>query len=64
MMISLRAAARDEDKGERQRALQALRYAKKRLEGLVDWQFDISRIDRKDVMAFAHREVAKFFSKA
>ncbi|WP_295407579.1 hypothetical protein [uncultured Thiocystis sp.] len=53
LMRKLRKAAASSGKEERSRALQAKRYAKRRLECLVDWRFGIVRIDRKDLITWA-----------
>jgi hypothetical protein len=61
LMRDLREAALSSDKGDRLTALQAQRYATRRREGLIDWSFDISRVDRKDLITWAFRQVQKFF---
>ena len=42
LLASLQKVAVTEDKADRARALQALRYAKKRKEGLIRWEFNTS----------------------
>lgn len=64
LMASLREEAKASDKGERLKAIQAFRYARKRLEGLVDWHFDISGVERKDLLTWASGRVRPYFSKA
>jgi hypothetical protein len=49
------------EKEERLKAIHALRYARMRREGLVDWQFDISRVERKELISWAHRQIQKYF---
>lgn len=63
LIQSLRKAAREEEKAERLRAVQALRYALRRMEGLVKWSFDISGIARKDLIAWARGKVQGYFSR-
>ena len=64
LIDALRQSARESEKAERQRSLVALQYAKRRLEGVVDWRFDISSIERKDIIAFALARVTAYFAKA
>lgn len=64
LMEQLRSAADANEKEERARAIQALRYAKRRLEGLIEWNFPISGIDRKDLITWAFRKVQEYFEKA
>jgi hypothetical protein len=61
LVQSLRKSAREEDMAERLRAVQALRYATRRREGLVKWSFDISGIARKDLITWAGRHVQAYF---
>jgi hypothetical protein len=63
LMASLQEEARASNRGERLKAVQALRYARKRLEGLVDWHFDISGVERKDLLTWAAAKVRPYFSK-
>ncbi|MDA0833790.1 MAG: hypothetical protein O3A29_10940, partial [Planctomycetota bacterium] len=64
LMTQLRRAADANEKEERARAIQALRYAKRRAEGLIEWNFRISGIDRKELITWAYRNVQKYFEKA
>jgi hypothetical protein len=50
LIQNLRRAAQEEEKAERLRAVQALRYAIRRKEGLVKWSFDFTGIARKDLI--------------
>ena len=59
----LRERARETDKGAKLKAIQALRYARRRLEGLVDWRFDLDGVDRKDLLAWAAERVRQYFVK-
>lgn len=61
LVDALRKQARDGMKADRLRAIQALRYATRRLEGLVDWRFDISGVIPKDALTWAQSRVAAFF---
>jgi hypothetical protein len=49
---------------EKERAARALPRAKKRLEALVEWTFDISKVERKDLITWAAKQVVPFFKKA
>jgi hypothetical protein len=59
----LRETASEGEKAERLKAVRALHYALLRKEGLVDWKFDISRVDEKNVITFAHGAIQKYFRK-
>jgi hypothetical protein len=63
LMQQLRVAAESGAKEERVRALQAQRYAKRRLEGLVKWNFSLTGIDRKDLISWAFRNIQKYFRR-
>ncbi len=63
LVTELERVARSEEKADRLRAVRALQYAKRRLEGLVDWKIDISSVAPKDVMERGRKEASKFFSK-
>jgi hypothetical protein len=60
----LRDEACHEDKAARLRAVRALQYAKRRREGLVEWKFDISGIERKNVIEWTRQHIQGFFEKA
>jgi hypothetical protein len=64
LMASLHLAATSAKKDERARAIQAQRYAKRRKEGLVKWSFNVTGVDRKDLISWAFQSVQKYFSKA
>lgn len=53
LLDALRNAIRTTDKAERLRSVQALRYARRRLEGLIDWKFKNSSTPTKDLLAWA-----------
>ncbi len=63
LLSHLRQAAASGEKEERARAIQAQRYAKRRLEGLVKWQFATDNIARKDLIAWAFENIQKYFKK-
>lgn len=63
LVAELRDTCRNDQKHERARALQALRYALRRSEGLVDWKFDISRVERNQIITWAFGQVRKYFRK-
>ena len=59
----LRKTASEGEKEERLRAVGALRYAKRRREGLVDWTFNISGVERKDLINWAKAHVQPYFTR-
>jgi len=63
LMADLSREVREEEKAARLLALRALQYAKMRKEGLVRWTFDISRIERKDLIVWAIQHVQRYFKK-
>lgn len=62
LVAELRRVIQEEDKAERLRAIQALRYAQRRKEGLVEWRFD-SSVARKDLISWAERHVQQYFKR-
>jgi len=64
LISSLRDTALSSDKGERARAIQAQRYAKRRLECLVSWNFSIDEMERKSLITWAFNNIQKYFRKA
>ncbi len=64
LITELQKQATTETKGERLKAIQATRYAKKRLEALVEWHFDTSGVERKALITWAAEKVRPYFSKA
>lgn len=60
----LRTTAATGQKADRERALQAIRYAVRRKEGLIDWKFDFRGVERKDIISFGLNVVQKYFKKA
>jgi hypothetical protein len=63
LVRSLRKTASESEKGDRLRAVVALKYAMKRKEGIVDWSFDTSGIARKDVITWAKVQIQPFFTR-
>jgi hypothetical protein len=63
LIEELRRVSREDEKAERIRAIQALRYATRRKEGLVNWTFDVSGVLRKDLIAWAKPQVSLYFTR-
>ena len=63
LMAALRDQARSSEKGTRLKAAQAMRYAKKRQEGLVDWHFDTSGVAKKALITWAGVRVQAYFQR-
>ena len=63
LIAALRSFAASSDKADRLRALQAIRYAGRRREGLIEWKFNIDSIERKDLISFAFNAIQKYFKK-
>jgi len=61
LLESLRQTVQSSDKADRARAIQAIRYARRRLEGLVHWQFDTKSVETKDLIRWASARVAPYF---
>jgi hypothetical protein len=59
----LEKTARDRDKSERLTAIQALRYARKRREGLISWNFQVDSIERKNLVTWARQNVQVYFRR-
>jgi hypothetical protein len=64
LIAELRRVALASDKDEKARAIQAIRYATRRREGLIKWKFDISSIPRKDLITWAYAQVQQYFTKS
>jgi hypothetical protein len=60
---ALLRVVREGEKEDRLRAVQALRYATRRKEGLVSWCFDIAGVARKDLIAWAESRVQTYFTR-
>jgi len=63
LLRHLEQTARDRDKGERLTAIQALRYARLRKEGLIVWSFKIEGVERKNLITWAYTKVQEYFQK-
>lgn len=61
LLESLRKIAATEVKADRGRALQALRYAKKRKEGIISWDFNTGSIAKKDIILYAYSKIQAYF---
>jgi hypothetical protein len=62
-MDALRDQANQTDKHAKLKAVQALRYARRRLEGLIDWSFDVKGVERKNLINWATAKVQPYFTK-
>jgi len=63
LMQELRRVVREGEKADRLRAAQAIRYAARRTEGLVNWSFDITNVARKDLITWAWKKVQVYFTR-
>jgi hypothetical protein len=63
LIEELRRISREDERAERIRAVQALRYATRRKEGLVQWSFDSSGVLRKDLIAWAQPRITPYFTR-
>lgn len=63
LMAELQQVAKNGVKEARLRALQAVRYTRRRAEGLVDWALDHSSVAPKDRIKWASAQIAPYFSK-
>lgn len=63
LIDALRAAVKNGEKAARAQAVQALRYAMMRVEGVIDWRLDAAGIERKDLLAWAAKRVRPYFAK-
>ncbi|MGA3002248.1 MAG: hypothetical protein ABSE20_11010 [Acetobacteraceae bacterium] len=61
LMQSLRDEVVNGTKMDRRRALQAQRYAIRRREGLIDWTFDTTGVQRKELITWAFTQIRNFF---
>jgi hypothetical protein len=59
----LEETARNRDKDERLTALQAVRYARKRREGLISWNFQVDGVERKNLITWARQNVQAYFKR-
>jgi hypothetical protein len=63
LIANLTGVAKAETKAERNKALQALRYARLRREGIVTWTFETASVPRKDLITRAFDHVQPFFRR-
>jgi hypothetical protein len=61
LLTSLREVAVLRNKAQRARSIQALRYAKKRKEGLIEWKFATQSVPAKDLITWTHAKVQQYF---
>jgi hypothetical protein len=62
LLQSLQQTIQASDKAERVRAIQAVRYARRRLEGLVEWRFNVAAVPPKDLIGWAAKYVGAYFA--
>ncbi|MFP4474845.1 MAG: hypothetical protein ACLFOY_04750 [Desulfatibacillaceae bacterium] len=60
----LAKVAKNGEKAERARAIQALRYSRRRDEGLIDWRFSTEGVERKGLITWAFDAIQKYFDRA
>jgi hypothetical protein len=63
LVAALQATASSEEKAARLKAIQAMRYARRRKEGLVRWAFDTSGVARKDIVTWGSTHVQPYFQR-
>ena len=63
LLGELRRSIHEGEKADRLLAVQAMRYATKRREGLVSWSFDISRVARKDLLTWTAARIQVYFTR-
>ncbi len=63
LLMALREVAASQEKAHRARAVQALRYAKKRKEGLIEWKFATHSVPAKDLITWAYAKVQQYFQE-
>lgn len=63
LIQSLQVAVQTEFKADRVRAIQALRYARSRAEGLIQWRFNTSTVEPKSLVNWAFDKIQKYFAK-
>jgi len=61
LVAALRTSAASSDKAERVKAVQAIRYAQRRKEGLIDWRFNLDGIQKRDYVLFGYNQIQKYF---
>ncbi len=63
LIAELRRVVQEGEKADRLRAAQALRYAARRKEGLVNWSFNTAGVARKDLITWAENKVQVYFTR-
>ncbi len=61
LLDELKRVVREERQAERQRAIQALRYAGRRKEGLVKWKFNMAGVARSELINWVYGRVQNYF---
>jgi hypothetical protein len=64
LIALLKQEAQSTAKAERIKAIQARRYVERWREGVVDWRFDYSAVDRSKLITWAYQQVQAYFAKA
>ncbi len=63
LVATLTNAARTGDSRTKDLAIRALRYARRRREGLVGWGIDVSGIERKNVITHTYTLIQQYFAR-
>jgi hypothetical protein len=63
LIQSLQTTVQMESKADRARAIQALRYARSRAEGLVVWRFNTASVEPKSLVNWAFDQIHKYFTR-
>ena len=63
LLRALRTILEADDDRQRELAARAIPRVNRRKEALVDWQFAVDRIERKDRMVWAENQVREFFTR-
>jgi hypothetical protein len=63
LLESLRETVNSSTKAEKTQAIQAQRYALRRKEGLVKWNFNTAAVERKDLINWTFKQVQEYFSR-
>jgi hypothetical protein len=63
LIQSLQSVVQNETKADRARAIQALRYARSRVEGLVVWRFSVAAVEPKSLVNWAFDKIQQYFTK-
>lgn len=63
LITNLQETVKSTDKEERTRAIQALRYARRRFEGLVKWNFTLDGTECKNIITWTFKQIQKYFTR-